>query len=430
MTAFLIESRGDLSEDPQEHLLKEILGAIRNIPDSSAAEPFQPDSTSLHVNALWFSSLTLTLISALGGVLAKGWLAQYNPASLRERSSDACERHLRALRARQWQLEPFITGIPLLIQISLFLFFAGLIIQLLENDVRIWVTVVILVGITGIMYIIGTFLPWFSPSCPYQTPISDLLAGGRTQGRYKDNPTGPSTDPEEPTDSWRKWFSSLLEFAKQFLEEVRQRPEQLVLQAQILSWAITASTNEATIEEAIRTVGGSKPTEELQHELIQTKARESLHQRLQYSVKVTPGLPKLLNSGPQVEDLLYALIRIEQPLRIDDGPAVNPAHTLLLEDGEALRRWDDLKPYLQTLAFSLRVHMLVNRKRNDHDENWTQTTENLSRMAETGSPPYIRSILFFATIRGLLKGKKNLRRTCGIILSKQIVIGECHWVVA
>ena len=149
MTAFLIESRRDLSEDPQEHLLKEILGAIRNVPGASTEEPFQPNPSSLHINALWFSSLALTLISALGGVLAKGWLAKYNPASLRERSSDACERHLRAIRARQWQLEPFITGIPLLIQISLFLFFIGLIIQLLDNDPQIWVTIVILVAVTA-----------------------------------------------------------------------------------------------------------------------------------------------------------------------------------------------------------------------------------------------------------------------------------------
>ncbi|KIM27712.1 hypothetical protein M408DRAFT_163458 [Serendipita vermifera MAFF 305830] len=130
LTAFLIESRRGLNEDPQENLLREILGAIRNMPESSNSQQFQPSPSSLHVNALWFSSLTLTLIGALGGVLAKGWLAKYNPVSLKEQSSDACERHLRAIRARQWQLEPFITGIPLLIQISLFLFFAGLIIQL------------------------------------------------------------------------------------------------------------------------------------------------------------------------------------------------------------------------------------------------------------------------------------------------------------
>ncbi|KIM27698.1 hypothetical protein M408DRAFT_54007, partial [Serendipita vermifera MAFF 305830] len=159
LTAFLIESRRSLSEDPQETLLREILGAIRNIPVSSNNEQFQPNSSAIHVNALWFSSLALTLISALGGVLAKGWLAKYNPASLRERSSDACERHLRAIRARQWQLEPLITGIPLLIQISLFLFFAGLVIQLLDDDIRIWVTVVILMGSTILMYIVGTLLP-------------------------------------------------------------------------------------------------------------------------------------------------------------------------------------------------------------------------------------------------------------------------------
>ncbi|KIM27730.1 hypothetical protein M408DRAFT_163809 [Serendipita vermifera MAFF 305830] len=428
LTAFLIESRRSLNEDPQESLLREILGAIRNMPASPNTQQFQPSPSSIHVNGLWFSSLALTLISALGGVLAKGWLAKYNPASLRERSTDACERHLRAIRARQWQLEPFITGIPLLIQISLFLFFAGLIIQLLDDDIRIWVTVVILVGATVLSYIVGTLLPWFSPACPFQTPISSLFGGGTVQGKYKDVPNGHS-DPEEPAPTWGKWFLTLWGRSRLFVEEVRTKPEQLLLQAQILSWVITNSTNEATIAEAIRAVGGSKPTQELQKELTQTKARESLYQRLQYSVKLTPGLPKLVNNGPQVEDLLYALLRTEQPLNIDDGPVQNPAVTSLLEEGQALRRWDDFKPFLQTLAFSLRVHMLVNRNQDDHDENWSQTTENLGRMAEAGSTPYIRSILFFATLRGLLKGKSILRKTCGIILSKQIVIGkrDYHW---
>ncbi|KIM22486.1 hypothetical protein M408DRAFT_37748, partial [Serendipita vermifera MAFF 305830] len=74
LTAFVVESRHDLTEDPQERLLKQIVDLLSN---SSSREPFQPNPSSLHVNGLWFTSLTLTLISALGGVLAKGWLAKY-----------------------------------------------------------------------------------------------------------------------------------------------------------------------------------------------------------------------------------------------------------------------------------------------------------------------------------------------------------------
>ncbi|KIM27231.1 hypothetical protein M408DRAFT_38109, partial [Serendipita vermifera MAFF 305830] len=70
LTAFLIESSKDLKEDPQEHLLKQILNTLRNVSDTSS---FEPETSSLQINALWFTSLVISLISALGGVLAKGW---------------------------------------------------------------------------------------------------------------------------------------------------------------------------------------------------------------------------------------------------------------------------------------------------------------------------------------------------------------------
>jgi hypothetical protein len=89
LTAFLIESRKDLTQDP-------LLLAIRQLPTT---EPFRPETSSVFVNAAWFCSLGLTLFSALAAVLAKGWLAKYTPATPGIRSYDACERHLRYLRA-------------------------------------------------------------------------------------------------------------------------------------------------------------------------------------------------------------------------------------------------------------------------------------------------------------------------------------------
>jgi Family of unknown function (DUF6535) len=423
LTAFLVESRKDLKEDPQEHLLKEIVNILRNSSAPSIEQPFQPDTSSIHVNGLWFSSLTLTLISALGGVLAKGWLGKYNPASLRQHSSDACERELRAIRARQWQLEPAITAIPLLIQVSLFLFFAGLVIQIVDDDVRIWSVVVILVGSTAFLYIIATFLPWFSPACPFQTPVSSFFPGGTAQGRYRVNPVTSNTS-RGRFNSWAERFLFSLQIIRHFLNDVRRKPEQLVLQSQILAWVITNSTSDRSIEEAIATVGGSKPTKELQIALILAGAGDSFYQRLQNSVKFTPGMPKLINNEAQFESLLHALLRIERPLLVNGRPSGNLGATSLLDEGQALHRWDDFRPHLQALVFSLRVHMLINRNLDDHDEMQTESAKSLSKMMETGSsPPYIRSILFFATVRGLVNGGRILRKTCGWIFSKQVLLG-------
>ncbi|KAJ6529362.1 hypothetical protein B0H19DRAFT_877106, partial [Mycena capillaripes] len=70
LTAFLIESRKDLKEDP----LVQILQTLQNNSDTSISKLFHPTRASIAVNAMWFSSLGLTLISALAAVLAKGWL--------------------------------------------------------------------------------------------------------------------------------------------------------------------------------------------------------------------------------------------------------------------------------------------------------------------------------------------------------------------
>jgi hypothetical protein len=277
--------------------------------------------------------------------------------------------------------------------------------------------------LAGLLYLIGTLLPWFSPACPFQTPFSDVLAGEKDRDRYRDDPIAHRAW-NIPSDTWKKRFLALIDVLYKFLEEIHRKPEKLVLQAQILSWVVINSTEEATIEEAIRAVAGSKQTKELQDALMESRVRDSLYRRFEDCLHATPGLPKTTNDRPKLEGLLYALLQIEQPLQIDEGPTNNNKLSSLLGEGRPLHRWDDFEPYLHALVFSLRVHMFVNCGKDDHHENWEETIKSLNQMAEIGSTPYVRGILFFATIRGLLRGNKIVRRTCGIILSKQVTIGK------
>ncbi|KAJ7920522.1 hypothetical protein B0H13DRAFT_1453678, partial [Mycena leptocephala] len=151
LTAFLIESRKDLKADP----LQQILQALSN---DSASEPFRPSTPSLVVNAVWFSSLGLTLISALAAVLAKGWLAQYTPATPGIRSNDACERHLRYLRSREWPLAAVVGGIPLIIQLALLLFAAGLVVFIADDNLGISFALLAMTVLTVCLYFLGTIL--------------------------------------------------------------------------------------------------------------------------------------------------------------------------------------------------------------------------------------------------------------------------------
>lgn len=130
MTAFLVESRKKSKGEPQEYLLKQTLSVLQRsnivLPIS---ESLQPEPTLTQINGLWFSGL----ISVLGGVLANGWLAPYNHAS-RTKCVLGTYEPRRAWRAQQLRWKPIITAVPLLIQASIFLFYAGFIIQDLENN--------------------------------------------------------------------------------------------------------------------------------------------------------------------------------------------------------------------------------------------------------------------------------------------------------
>ncbi|KAF8509702.1 hypothetical protein BU17DRAFT_55985, partial [Hysterangium stoloniferum] len=59
LTAFLIESRKDLQVDP----VQEILQALQNHFAVTTSQPFEVSKSSLIVNYLWFTGLSLTLFS-------------------------------------------------------------------------------------------------------------------------------------------------------------------------------------------------------------------------------------------------------------------------------------------------------------------------------------------------------------------------------
>jgi hypothetical protein len=76
----------------------------------------------------------------------------------RPESGDACERHPRAIRAYQWHLDGVIAAIPLLLQLSILLFLAGLVICVLSDSKSIGVTVLALITQTIVLYVVAVIL--------------------------------------------------------------------------------------------------------------------------------------------------------------------------------------------------------------------------------------------------------------------------------
>ncbi|KAH8809560.1 hypothetical protein DL96DRAFT_1473429, partial [Flagelloscypha sp. PMI_526] len=93
--------------------------------------PYGPDSNTfgtndVWVNALFIASLVLSLTTALLSVLAKQWLQAYTTVTSGSARDVALIRHLRFAGLERWRMHEIIGTLPLILHISLALFFTGL----------------------------------------------------------------------------------------------------------------------------------------------------------------------------------------------------------------------------------------------------------------------------------------------------------------
>ncbi|KAK0493086.1 hypothetical protein EDD18DRAFT_430471 [Armillaria luteobubalina] len=150
---------------------------LDNVPVSSLNPytKFTPTTTDIWANRLWFTSISISLATALVAVLVKQWLHHYialPSGTPRERS------HVRQYRYggfQKWHVLVTVELLPVLMHLALGIFFVGLTVFLVP--LRPGLSWVIGIGIVAAsaMYLITIFLPIRYPQCPYRTLLSDLL---------------------------------------------------------------------------------------------------------------------------------------------------------------------------------------------------------------------------------------------------------------
>ncbi|KAJ3482284.1 hypothetical protein NLI96_g7068 [Meripilus lineatus] len=137
--------------------------------------PFTPDTKSKWVNALWLAALVLSLITASLGMLVKQWFREYLTGIFVAPREHCRVRYFRRV-GLLWYKVPEIAGfLPLLLQLALILFFAGLVIYIRIILPSIGWHVIALIGLWFLFFIVTTLIPIFSPSCPYKTPFLKIL---------------------------------------------------------------------------------------------------------------------------------------------------------------------------------------------------------------------------------------------------------------
>ncbi|KZW01062.1 hypothetical protein EXIGLDRAFT_830261 [Exidia glandulosa HHB12029] len=131
------------------------------------------------INALWFTSLFISVSVAFTAVLAKQWLDNYTQRVLTDTAPSATwarKRQFFANGLHTWHMSEFIgLVLPLMLHISLGLFLAGiaLLTWTLDRVIAYWV--ITMCALLGTFYFMCDALPLLKPACPTSTPMFTVL---------------------------------------------------------------------------------------------------------------------------------------------------------------------------------------------------------------------------------------------------------------
>ncbi|KAI0776468.1 hypothetical protein BC629DRAFT_1290528, partial [Irpex lacteus] len=131
--------------------------------------PFQASPEDIRVNILWFSSLILSLMTASFGMLVKQWLREFLAVEVPSPQARLRIRHFREPQLHTWKVFEIVACLPLLLQLSLGLFFVGLCYFTSSVHKSVGHTTFPLVVGWALFFFGATALPIFLPRCPYRT---------------------------------------------------------------------------------------------------------------------------------------------------------------------------------------------------------------------------------------------------------------------
>ena len=100
--------------------------AVAGEAELAVATPYSPSLSAVRINTLWFASLVFSLATASFGMSVKQWLREYLVCDYTSPQARLRIRQHRDPGMRAWKVLELAAMLPLLLQLSLALFFAGL----------------------------------------------------------------------------------------------------------------------------------------------------------------------------------------------------------------------------------------------------------------------------------------------------------------
>ncbi|KAK6996402.1 hypothetical protein R3P38DRAFT_1961285 [Favolaschia claudopus] len=188
LTAFLIESYKTLNPDPDdltvllltrisEQLADSAHGNATNIPLPLELGDGGPTRAALACNALWFLSLGLSLSCALIATLLEQWAREFLHRTDIHSAPVIRARIFSFLYygLRRFNMHAIVDIIPLLLHLSLMLFFSGLVAFLIPVNTGIAIIAAVMLFVVATTYSVLTVFPLRYLDSPYRTPLTGLF---------------------------------------------------------------------------------------------------------------------------------------------------------------------------------------------------------------------------------------------------------------
>lgn len=136
---------------------------------------FVPPSYAVPVNVLWVLSLTLSLTAAFFAIAVQQWLRQLQiPVNIPlQRAAQLLTLRFEGLQRRQ--VPAIISLLPLLLQIAVVLFLAGLFILFRALNKPVAIAFGAAASVVLLIFLIMTVAPLFRIRCPYKSPFIPTL---------------------------------------------------------------------------------------------------------------------------------------------------------------------------------------------------------------------------------------------------------------
>ncbi|KAJ3837115.1 hypothetical protein F5878DRAFT_230418, partial [Lentinula raphanica] len=136
-----------------------------------------PGTNDIWINGLFFTSLALSLATALLSVLVKQWLQAYENLPSGNAKERAMIHYFRYTGLINWKVPEIIGILPLILHMSLGLFLIGLSLYVFQlHSTLSWIVIAVTI-IAFIIYLGSIILPSIRLDCPYRIPLLFTLGG-------------------------------------------------------------------------------------------------------------------------------------------------------------------------------------------------------------------------------------------------------------